>query len=156
MSKNGIKCQYMFFYNDSARNMMNINVLMVTCHTFNHCRVEADETFCGGNMSVPWLLMPWLLACPGHQQPWQWKCRINESLFWQGLTSTSNAISIWAMINYANIFLCFIENLVCKSELVEVMWYIYIYVYIYVCMYIYIYIYICMLGHHCFLRWLVA
>ena len=22
--------------------------------------------------SIPWLLMPWLLALPGHQQPWYW------------------------------------------------------------------------------------
>ena len=27
--------------------------------------------------SIPWLLMPWLLLSPGHQQPWHWLCRIN-------------------------------------------------------------------------------
>ena len=25
--------------------------------------------------SISWLLMPWLLALPGHQQPWYWLCR---------------------------------------------------------------------------------
>ena len=30
--------------------------------------------------SIPWLLMPWLLPSPGHQQPWYWLCRINGSL----------------------------------------------------------------------------
>ena len=25
---------------------------------------------------VLWLLMPWLIASPGHQQPWHWICRI--------------------------------------------------------------------------------
>ena len=31
-------------------------------------------------MSISWLLMPWLLASPGHQQPWYWLCRICRSL----------------------------------------------------------------------------
>ena len=26
------------------------------------------------NKSTPWLLMPWLLVSPGHQQPWCWLC----------------------------------------------------------------------------------
>ena len=30
--------------------------------------------------SKPWLLMPWLLASPGHQEPWCWLCSINRSL----------------------------------------------------------------------------
>ena len=30
---------------------------------------------------IPWLLMPWRLVSPGHQQPWHWLCRINRSLF---------------------------------------------------------------------------
>ena len=29
---------------------------------------------------IPWLLMPWLLKQPGHQQPWYWISRINRSL----------------------------------------------------------------------------
>ena len=29
--------------------------------------------------SIPWLLMPWLLASPGHQQPWYWLCEIGKS-----------------------------------------------------------------------------
>ena len=29
--------------------------------------------------SIPWLLMPWLLVSPGHQQPSYWLCRINKS-----------------------------------------------------------------------------
>ena len=31
-------------------------------------------------MSIPWLLMSWLLASPGHQQPWYWLCWIGRSL----------------------------------------------------------------------------
>ena len=30
--------------------------------------------------SISWLLMPWLLAPPGHQQPWYWLCRIGRFL----------------------------------------------------------------------------
>ena len=25
-------------------------------------------------LSIPWLMMLWLLASPGHQQPWSWQC----------------------------------------------------------------------------------
>ena len=31
------------------------------------------------NRSISWLLMPWLLASPGHQQPWYWPCKIGKS-----------------------------------------------------------------------------
>ena len=30
--------------------------------------------------SIPWLLIPWLLASPGHQQPWRWTCLVTGSL----------------------------------------------------------------------------
>ena len=30
--------------------------------------------------SLSWLLMPWLLTSPGHQQPWYWLCRIGRFL----------------------------------------------------------------------------
>ena len=30
--------------------------------------------------SISWLLMPWLLMSPGHQQPWYWLCRIGRFL----------------------------------------------------------------------------
>ena len=36
----------------------------------------------GLTRSISWLLMPWLLASPGHQQPWHWLCRIGGSLFY--------------------------------------------------------------------------
>ena len=29
--------------------------------------------------SISWLLMPWLLTSPCHQQPWYWLCRICRS-----------------------------------------------------------------------------
>ena len=30
--------------------------------------------------STPWLLMPWLLVGPGHQQSWYWLCKTGRSL----------------------------------------------------------------------------
>ena len=30
--------------------------------------------------TISWMLMPWLLASPGHQQPWYWLCGIGRSL----------------------------------------------------------------------------
>ena len=31
------------------------------------------------NFSISWLLIPWLLALPGHQQPWYWLWNIGRS-----------------------------------------------------------------------------
>ena len=34
----------------------------------------------GRTQPIPWLLMPWLLLSPGHQQPWHCTCRMDRSL----------------------------------------------------------------------------
>ena len=36
-------------------------------------------SYLGLTRSISWLLMPWLLTSPGHQQPWYWLCRICTS-----------------------------------------------------------------------------
>ena len=36
-------------------------------------------SFLGLTRSISWLLMPWLLTSPGHQQPWYWLYRICRS-----------------------------------------------------------------------------
>ena len=36
--------------------------------------------YLGLTRSLSWLLMPWLLTSPGHQQPWYWLCRIGRLL----------------------------------------------------------------------------
>ena len=33
----------------------------------------------GSTRSITWLLMPWLLTSPGHQQPWYWLCKMGRS-----------------------------------------------------------------------------
>ena len=40
------------------------------------------EVYLGLTRSISWLLMPWLLTSPGHQQPWYWLCRICKSWFY--------------------------------------------------------------------------
>ena len=36
-------------------------------------------SYLGLTRSISWLLLPWLLMSPGHQQPWYWLCRICRS-----------------------------------------------------------------------------
>ena len=40
---------------------------------------ERAPSYLGLTKSISWLLMPWLLTSPGHQQPWYWLCRICRS-----------------------------------------------------------------------------
>ena len=40
--------------------------------------------------SILWLLMPWLLLLPGHQQPWYWLCEIGKS--WYFLRKDANCL----------------------------------------------------------------
>ena len=37
-------------------------------------------SYLGLTRSISWLLMPWLLTSPGHQQPWYWLCRLGRFL----------------------------------------------------------------------------
>ena len=37
-------------------------------------------SYLGLTTSISWLLMPWLLMSPAHQQPWYWPCRIGRFL----------------------------------------------------------------------------
>ena len=37
-------------------------------------------SYLGLTRSISWLLMPWLLTSPGHQQPWYWLCGIGRFL----------------------------------------------------------------------------
>ena len=39
-----------------------------------------EPEYSGRTGLIPWLLMPWLLVSPGHQQQWYWLCRKNNAL----------------------------------------------------------------------------
>ena len=54
---------------------------------------------------IQWLMMPWLLASPGHQQPLYWLCKIGKSLSSTGKGfSTSCTVSALRNDKNANIF----------------------------------------------------
>ena len=38
-------------------------------------------SYLGLTRSISWLLMPWLLTSPGHQQPWYWLYRMCRSMW---------------------------------------------------------------------------
>ena len=48
-------------------------------HTIKTLNVRGPS-YLGLTRSISWLLMPWLLTSPGHQQPWYWLCRIGGFL----------------------------------------------------------------------------
>ena len=48
---------------------------MLTVLTLN----VRGRSYLGLTRSISWLLMPWLLTSPGHQQPWYWLYRICRS-----------------------------------------------------------------------------
>ena len=62
MWSNDIKCKYMFMSPLKNLARKGLNLLML--------RLE----YSGSIMSIPLLLLLWLLASPGHQQAWHWWC----------------------------------------------------------------------------------
>ena len=62
--------------------LLNVISLMV-CHNF--CLLLTfnmwGRSYLSLTRSISWLLMPWLLASPGHQQPWYWLCKKGKSWF---------------------------------------------------------------------------
>ena len=54
------------------------NKTTLELHNFLTCNVRGPS-YLGLAWSISWLLIPWLLTSPGHQQPWYWLCRICRS-----------------------------------------------------------------------------
>ena len=54
-------------------------------------------SYLGLTRSISWFLTPWLLASPGHQQPWYWLCKTGKS--WSYMMKNFNyliyGISVW-------------------------------------------------------------
>ena len=59
----------------NLRRMVSMNVLPDAYLTLTVRR----PSYSGLTRSISWLLMPWLLTSPGHQQPWYWIYRICRS-----------------------------------------------------------------------------
>ena len=56
-------------------------IIMTTgAHTTALTLYVRGPSYLGLSRSISWLLMPWLLTSPGHQQPLYWLCRIGRSL----------------------------------------------------------------------------
>ena len=73
-------------------------------------------SYLGLTRSTSWLLMPWLLVSPGHQQPWYWLYRMGRSLSCLRKISTSCDISMWKNdMKCKYIFLFPLKNLACKG-----------------------------------------
>ena len=56
--------KYLMRYNLPFRRLLNMR----------------GPSYLGLTRSILWLLMPWLLVSPGHQQSWYWLYRISRSL----------------------------------------------------------------------------
>ena len=67
-------------------------IFTVESSLFLTCPVVRPE-YSGRSRSMQWLLMPWLLPSPGHQQPWYWLCSINWSL----LSRRKNVIYLYQL-----------------------------------------------------------
>ena len=53
--------------------------IMTRCYVNRLTLTVRGPSNLGLTRSISWLLMPWLLTSPGHQQPWYWLCRIYRS-----------------------------------------------------------------------------
>ena len=78
-----------------------VKVLMAWYHQVTWANVEPD--LCRymasllGTKSLPWLLTPWLLAEPGHQQSKYWQCDIDRLLAW--VASFRRNLNSWCHLN---------------------------------------------------------
>ena len=76
----------------------------------------ANALFNRKGRSKSWLLMPWLLASPGHQQPLYWLCRIDRSLSYSGRIFQLPVLSVWRNdIKCKYMFMFSLKNLACKG-----------------------------------------
>ena len=53
-------------------------------------------SYLGLTSSISWLLMPWLLTSPGHQQPWYWLCSICMSWSYMRGDLSTYVVSMWS------------------------------------------------------------
>ena len=74
-------------------------------------------SYLGLTRSISWLLMPWLLTSPGHQQPWYWLYieYVGPYLTWGRILSTC-VVSMWRNDKKCKyMFMFTLKNLACKG-----------------------------------------
>ena len=69
--------------------LINTSLAEVRIFQKNHCK------------AIPWLMMPWLLASPGHQQPCYWICLINNSMPSMRTNYCITMCVIWVLRNHS-------------------------------------------------------
>ena len=73
-------------------------------------------SYIGLTRSISWLLMPWLLKSPGHQQPWYWLYRISRFLSYLRKDFNTCVIPIWRNDTKCKYMFMFpLKNLACKG-----------------------------------------
>ena len=78
-------------------------------------------SYLGLTRSISWLLMPWLLTSPGHQQPWYLLCRICKSWSYSRKDLSTCVISMWSNeIKCKYMFMFPLNNLTRKGLIKEV------------------------------------
>ena len=60
----------------------------IFCYFLDLTLSMQGPSYLGLIRSISWLLMPRLLASPGHQQPWYWLCEIGRT--WSSMRKDSN------------------------------------------------------------------
>ena len=66
--------------------------------------------------SISWLLMPWLLMSPGHQQPWYWLYRTWRSFSYLRKDLSTCVKSMWSNdIKCKYMFMFPLKNLACRG-----------------------------------------
>ena len=71
-----------FIQENTFKNVVyKMSAILLSTLCAKHAKVlmllVLTQEYSGKTGSIPWLLMTWLFASPGHQQPRYWLCRIN-------------------------------------------------------------------------------
>ena len=97
-----IRGDYRLLTNHDARSKRQIEMLDIRAGWFIQTRrVLGGQSlplnisprrphYFGSTYSISWLPMPWLLVSQGHQQPWQWLCRIGKFQFLSSMRKDFN------------------------------------------------------------------
>ena len=80
-----LKDRVIFILNNQCHNcwLRGLGKLDISSHGNVLTLNVRGPSYLGLTRSISWLLMPWLLTSPGHQQLWYWLCKICRS--WSNL-----------------------------------------------------------------------
>ena len=111
-----LKMVYFFYKNDTSNKRIlcavylsdNTKFFPVVLHDKGVCWCR-NRNIPGQLDQIVWLLAPWLLASPDHQEPYYWICRIQAHVFFsRGEIATTSAISV--LINDRNAYVSLLNR----------------------------------------------